>query len=383
MKTILLLLTFTLGAFAQDCVHTNLSKDFDFKINTKHFLGEGHDSDSVDVTVTAISKIGNKSHNIHFGTRSFYDDSYLKCSNVRSYSTGFNKNNEVADNDYGDLVVADFNFDGKDDFALKYNGWGNSGPGYNFYVQQSGGSFAKDAYLTDSVFYFPQSLNVKKKQLIVGTRAGANGVHERTYQYNAAKNSWHIARYLRLQGRNFNELSKRLNFSLAISDVVQKNMRDSVYLAVEIMDKNFTVKQTINFGTEGYAFPFEYFGQARSYSTGFNKGNKVLDNDYGDLIVADFNFDGLEDLAVKREQGGNGGPIYNYYVQDKNGLFALQEFLSNQMQFFPDEFIASKKQLITRVRANTYQYSETHFDYLAPPTGDGWRMLKTQMKDWN
>ncbi len=101
----------------------------------------------------------------------------------------------------------------------------------------------------------------------------------------------------------------------------------------------------------------------RSYSTGINKTSKAIDNDFGDLIIADFNFDNREDFAVKNDSGGNGGPTYNFYIQDKNKNFTIDKFLTTQMEFFPSKFITKSKRLVTYVHANAYQLSENIFEY--------------------
>ena len=91
-----------------------------------------------------------------------------------------------------------------------------------------------------------------------------------------------------------------------------------------------------------------------------------IENDFGDLIVTDLNFDGKEDLAVKREEGGNGGPIYYFYIQTENEKFIVSDYLTNEMMFFPIDFEPDTKTLRTYVRVNSsqeesifYQYSES------------------------
>ena len=42
---------------------------------------------------------------------------FVNFEGSRSYITGVNKNMEVIDNNYGSFIVADFNFDKKNDFA--------------------------------------------------------------------------------------------------------------------------------------------------------------------------------------------------------------------------------------------------------------------------
>ncbi|TDP59381.1 XAC2610-related protein [Flavobacterium dankookense] len=96
-----------------------------------------------------------------------------------------------------------------------------------------------------------------------------------------------------------------------------------------------------------------------------NEFLKSNENDFGDLIVTDLNFDGKEDIAIKREEGGNGGPIYNFYIQNENQQFVLDKYLSHQMLYFPDYIDSEKKTLHVYVRVNslseegiTYSYSE-------------------------
>jgi hypothetical protein len=102
----------------------------------------------------------------------------------------------------------------------------------------------------------------------------------------------------------------------------------------------------------------------RSYATGFNKGNEVVDNDFGDLIIADLNFDGKDDFALKKDSGGNGGPVYNFYVQN-NGKFILDKFLTEQMEFFPTRINKNNKTLTTFVHANAYQLGEHTYRFAA------------------
>ena len=96
--------------------------------------------------------------------------------------------------------------------------------------------------------------------------------------------------------------------------------------------------------------------------TDVNKDSENIDNDFGDLVVADFNFDGLEDFAVKRGEGGNAGPEYNFYLQSKDSEFELNRFLSDEMMYFPFVIDPKKKRLITLVHGNAYQMSEKIFE---------------------
>jgi hypothetical protein len=103
--------------------------------------------------------------------------------------------------------------------------------------------------------------------------------------------------------------------------------------------------------------------EASSYLIGKNKKREIFDNDFGDFIVADFNFDALEDFAVKRCSGGNGGPLYEYFIQDSTGVFHKDIFLTNEVAFFPSEIDENNKLLKTYVHANVYGVNEHIYKY--------------------
>ncbi len=86
--------------------------------------------------------------------------------------------------------------------------------------------------------------------------------------------------------------------------------------------------------------------------------NFSLDNDFGDLVVADLNFDSREDFAMIKDSGGNGGPVYNFYIQNESGEFILDKFLTEKMEFFPTRIVKSNRTLITKVHANVCQVGE-------------------------
>jgi len=113
-----------------------------------------------------------------------------KAWSSRSYTTGFHMKDEVMDGDYGELVIQDFNFDGKEDIALKTD-QSNAGAKYAFYLQQSFGKFNQDDFLTESISFLP-TLDEKTKTVVVTTIAGASTIHEQKYSFNADK-GWKIA----------------------------------------------------------------------------------------------------------------------------------------------------------------------------------------------
>jgi hypothetical protein len=150
------------------------------------------------------------------------------------------------------------------------------------------------------------------------------------------------------------DLSSLFNYETSIKRFKQKSAFDSCIVKVKILNKsNDSAIQTIKFSST-FLFETSYNQKnaVRSYITGKNRDNEVDDNDFGDIIIADFNFDNKEDVAVKTEEGGNGGPIYAYFIQGKDGKFIKNKFLTDKMIFFPSEISPSKKILETIVHAN-------------------------------
>ena len=63
------------------------------------------------------------------------------------------------------------------------------------------------------------------------------------------------------------------------------------------------------------------------------------------VVVADFNFDGLHDLAIMRDEGGYSGSIYNYYIQTEKGQFELNKTLSEELEFLPTDLNAKENRI--------------------------------------
>ena len=125
-------------------------------------------------------------------------------------------------------------------------------------------------------------------------------------------------------------------------------------IIIEIFDRKKLAKiQTIKFESDFIlkTNEFKYCENNKSYKS--NKHLKSNENDYGDLIVADLNFDGKEDIAIKREEGGNGGPVYNFYLQE-NQQFIYDKYLSNEMSYFPEYINTKTKMLHVKVRVDTF-----------------------------
>ena len=96
----------------------------------------------------------------------------------------------------------------------------------------------------------------------------------------------------------------------------------------------------------------------------FNKNKEIdegLESFHG-FIVADYNFDKLEDFAILYDTGGNGGPWFSYYLQNENGYFYLPDsFPLNPSSYFPVEINAENKTLKLQHPAGATKISTTVF----------------------
>jgi len=117
-------------------------------------------------------------------------DIFSNSNNVRSYATKLNVDSIIVDNYAGDIVVADFNFDKKDDIAIFSDCGGNGGPTYRFYIQTDDKKFRLERYLTDTMEFFPQKISKAKQQLTTYVHAGACCLGEHVFQYYKASNRW-------------------------------------------------------------------------------------------------------------------------------------------------------------------------------------------------
>lgn len=152
---------------------------------------------------------------------------------------------------------------------------------------------------------------------------------------------------------NHCEQSKLSNqFDLSIdfkrySDTIEQ--RDSCFLTVYVKDKR--TKATIDhFSMESsYLFSFMFLScdSMTSYTTKFKADRTGRDNYFGDIVVEDFNFDGIEDIAVINDAGGNSGPFYSFYIQNNAGKFKKDDFLTDSVSVYPSEINSKNKTLAT------------------------------------
>lgn len=170
------------------------------------------------------------------------------------------------------------------------------------------------------------------------------------------------------------DLSKHFNIDLSFQRIKHGNGYDSCFIHALILNKSSNIIDSIEFPAI-YLFDtvFSNCLSCRSYSTWNNLSKGLIDGNYGDLIVADFDFDGRDDIAVIHDSGGIGGPTYNFYLQDSNQKFTLNKFLTDTVEFFPDKIDKQHKILKTSVIISYCDISE--MNYLYSQANKSWRRI--------
>ncbi len=145
---------------------------------------------------------------------------------------------------------------------------------------------------------------------------------------------------------------------------------DSVSRLIKIFNKNDSLIQKIPIHIKmGPSYPNARLPQlrpSRSYITGKNMHFDDVDNYCGEIVVADLNFDGLEDFATPTSSGTDNGPHYSFYVQDTHHRFKLNRYLTDNVTWFPEKIVDSLRIFTTDVPCTvegtmfqTFKYDET------------------------
>src|ERR1700722_5654977 len=130
----------TMSLQAQSITYSNLSYKYIYKITV---LKSGDKDDfRCELKLSVFKRDGKLLQTIDVDAGSLHDDDAFKSSkNSRSYITGSGRNVPVEDFDFGDLIIADLNFDGNEDIAVKTGLSADAGPYYTFYTQGNDGRF--------------------------------------------------------------------------------------------------------------------------------------------------------------------------------------------------------------------------------------------------
>ena len=120
-------------------------------------------------------------------------------------------------------------------------------------------------------------------------------------------------------------------------------MSDALVLITRKADKKIVQSIKYNYANNGEEGSFFIFNcSSRSFITGFNKNAPCVDGEWGDIIVADFNFDGKEDFAIRKRQSPMDAPIepVDFYIQNDKGQFIKDSYLSSEFDILPDKIDA-------------------------------------------
>jgi hypothetical protein len=184
---ILIILSNAVSAQRQKCLYRKLSKIYDYAIT--YNIAQG------DVSDVHISIIRKSDKTVVQNIRSQSEDEQYRrfnCSS-RSYVTGYNKNAEVIDGDWGDIVVADLNFDGKEDFAI-VRAQAPTGAGievFDFYLQNKDGKFVKDIFLSSQMELCPSKIDTHNHILTTESYGSASAkIYRQRFKYNPATGKW-------------------------------------------------------------------------------------------------------------------------------------------------------------------------------------------------
>lgn len=189
LKFTILICLISFNVIGQTCSYENLSLNFNFKV-----IPTPKNDDLIQIVVEVTEKENSKSaQTLNIDCQGFYIDSFDNCKNVRSYSTKVNNQLPSGDeNDSGNFIVADFNFDGLEDFAIKSDPGGNGGPLYTYFLQAEDRKFYRSKYLTDVVQFFPTEINSAKKTLTTFLHANAYQKNRRIFKYNLKAKKWKL-----------------------------------------------------------------------------------------------------------------------------------------------------------------------------------------------
>lgn len=141
-----------------------------------------------------------------------------------------------------------------------------------------------------------------------------------------------------------------VNF-VRLTDSIEQ--RDSCIVQLLVRDKtNHTVLDSFAISSNFYDDDvFAGCDNARSYSTGYQTDQGHYNGYHGDIIIADLNFDHLDDIAIISDVGFTSNALYHYFVQTTGRKFVTDNFLTDSVAYFPEKIDPLRQQLVTRVPA--------------------------------
>jgi len=195
-------------------------------------------------------------------------------------------------------------------------------------------------------------------------------------------------------GAILTNLSKYYVFSITVKKEPDEHGDPIIKtIIVNIINKsNQQIKQTIVINGEYFSTytDFQDIESVRSSITGVNENKDIIDGDYGNFIVDDFNMDDQEDFAIKTNCGeGSSGCHYKYYTLRNDGNFKEDTFLTNEISNPPDIDTKSKTISIHHINwdlpntsdATPQGYIRIFYSYNS--SNEKWTKIKTVYEDEN
>lgn len=168
-------------------------------------------------------------------------------------------------------------------------------------------------------------------------------------------------------------IKQNLSFDFS---VIERD-KDNRPLKVEIdIKNNDQVIQKINY-TPGFWLDKDFkINQKKYFGTNLSLEEGI--ENYHNFIIADFNFDGLEDFAILYDSGGNGGSFYSYYFQNEIGKFNLDKNFPLNEGYFPKEINKNNKTITISNPIGCCKMETTIFQLK-----NNWKMISSKEENMN
>jgi hypothetical protein len=158
---------------SNDCVLNNLLTKFNLKIEGVKFEDEEEKELPIEAKITVTQKIDpSKKQEIIFTPSSWFGRLNIPCKNISYFNKKGNLNENGMYDDKSknhDLVVADYNFDGLEDFAYLWDVGSNVGSLFSYFIQNKDGKFVIDKSFPLQEGSIPDKIDVTNRTLTVGS----------------------------------------------------------------------------------------------------------------------------------------------------------------------------------------------------------------------
>ncbi|MGV0845667.1 XAC2610-related protein [Empedobacter falsenii] len=150
-----------------NCDYTNLSNQF----NVKFVINKDPNKtiEGIDYVVQVLDKNNKVLKTVTTQPKISSEklDQYKICDQVKSLSTKYNLDKQFNIESFdGNVIIGDYNFDGKDDIAI-YNYKNDTKVFYNYFLQDVNGEFVKDKFLSEDTDYFAKKYDVTNKMIVI------------------------------------------------------------------------------------------------------------------------------------------------------------------------------------------------------------------------